>query len=176
MLCAELVISSLHEVCLFWISFCQPSVGLHHYFWLSHPTTGLVLAMPRSVHTVCPILFKPMMMEALLLSSLKVFVLSAILVKNKAVHTWNTLSHSANSQELLTKILSRPLHPLFSPSHFSLLVSFWSFSPECFRCALRRRLTPQCPFWAQHWKGNFSVCSPAFSFQEECDLSLHFQF
>lgn len=140
--------TSLQEVGLSWISFWQPSVALVHYFWLSHPSTWLLLAMPCSVHTAWPTLFKPMM-EALLLSSLKVFVLSTILVKNKAVHTWNALSHSANSQGCSQKVLVDLYIHFFLHHIFSLLVPFWSFLPECFRCALRRRLTPQCQFWAQ---------------------------
>lgn len=125
MLHAELVISSLHEVCLFWISFSQPSVRLHHYFWLSHPITWLVLAMPCSVHTVWPMLFKPVIMETSLLSTFKVFVLSTALVQNKAIHTWSALSHGANSEELLTKNLARPLYPFFHHLIFPLVLFAW---------------------------------------------------
>lgn len=49
MLHAKLVISSLHELCIFWISFCQPFLTPHHHFLFNHPTTWLVLTVPYRV-------------------------------------------------------------------------------------------------------------------------------
>lgn len=52
MLRAKLEISYLREVCIFGISFCQPSLTLHRCFLLNHPTTWLVLTMPYNVHNL----------------------------------------------------------------------------------------------------------------------------
>lgn len=144
MLHSKLVISSLHEFCIFWISFCQPFLTPHHYFLFNHPTTWLVLTVPYSVQfgLCCLNLCQwghcwSAVKTADLHCNLQLQYLSLSTVKagQSILETYLPLLLSS-SQELLTESLARPLYLLFSPSLLSLLVSFCAF--YLIRCALTK--------------------------------------